>query len=379
MKELANIKVGLQQRVLPAYRVSFIEALAEACPAGLCVFAGQPQTGEMIVPAEKIANARLVTTTNFHLSHPASKYFLCWQSGILNWLEACLPDVLIVEANPRYISTRRAIRWMHQNHRPVIGWGLGAPPLSGVLASLRQAERRSFIRSLDGLIAYSRRGKQEYESLGMDSRRVFVASNAIAKKPTEPPNERPPYFKEKPSVLFVGRLQERKRIDNLLSACAQLPKTIQPRLVIVGDGPARQSWETLAQEVYPNTEFTGAKHGAELDPYFEQADLFILPGTGGLAVQQAMAHGLPVVVAQGDGTQDDLVRPSTTEQEGNGWIVPPDDISALTQTLHIALSDVADLRRKGEESFRIVATEANVESMVEVFIGAIKYISAESR
>ncbi len=169
-----------------------------------------------------------------------------------------------------------------------------------------------------------------------------------------------------------------KRIDISYPLCS-LPKTIQPRLVIVGEGPARQSWEVLAQKVYPNTEFTGAKHGAELTPYFEQADLFVLPGTGGLAVQQAMAYGLPVIVAQGDGTQDDLVRLSTTELEGNGWIVPPDDISALTQCLQLALSDVAGLRRKGMESYRIVATEANVESMVEVFIGAIKYISAASR
>lgn len=374
VKELANLRVGLQQRVLPTYRVPFIEALAEACSAGLCVFAGQPQTGEMIVQAEKIANAQLVTTTNFHLSHPASNYFLCWQSGILKWLEACLPDVLIVEGNPRYISTRRAIRWMHQHHRPVIGWGLGAPPLSGVLAPLRQAERRSFICSLDGMIAYSQRGKQEYAALGMDTNKIFVASNAIAKKPIEPPKERPLYFKEKPIVLFVGRLQERKRIDILINACVKLPEVVQPHLVVVGDGPAKQTWEALAQKIYPDTEFTGAKHGAELDPYFEQADLFVLPGTGGLAVQQAMANGLPVVVARGDGTQDDLVRPSTAEQEGNGWIVPPDDISALTQALQLALSDVACLRRKGEESYRIVVLEANLESMVEVFVGAIDRI-----
>ena len=51
----------------------------------------------------------------------------------------------------------------------------------------------------------------------------------------------------------------------------------------------------------------------------------MLPGTGGLAVQQAMAHGLPVIVAQGDGTQDDLVRPE------NGWQIPPDDLAALTR------------------------------------------------
>ena len=43
--------------------------------------------------------------------------------------------------------------------------------------------------------------------------------------------------------------------------------------------------------------------------HFAGADLFVLPGTGGLAVQEAMSYALPVIVAKGDGTQEDLVRP----------------------------------------------------------------------
>jgi glycosyltransferase involved in cell wall biosynthesis len=112
------------------------------------------------------------------------------------------------------------------------------------------------------------------------------------------------------TLLFVGRLQARKRIDALLRACAELGTN--PRLLIVGDGPERAALESLAKEIYPSAEFVGAKHGAELKPYFEQADLFVLPGTGGLAVQEAMSYGLPVIVAKGDGTQDDLSARGTT-------------------------------------------------------------------
>ena len=81
--------------------------------------------------------------------------------------------------------------------------------------------------------------------------------------------------------------------------------------------------EALAKQIYPSAEFIGAKHGDELKPYFAEADLFVLPGTGGLAVQEAMSHGLPVIVAKGDGTQDDLVRAE------NGWQIPPGDYGAL--------------------------------------------------
>jgi len=82
-------------------------------------------------------------------------------------------------------------------------------------------------------------------------------------------------------------------------------------------------------------------------------------------VQEARANGLPVTVAQGDGTQDDLVR------EKNGWQIPPDDHDALVRTLRMALSDVARLRSMGKESHRIVSEEINVEKMVQSFVAAL--------
>jgi glycosyltransferase involved in cell wall biosynthesis len=120
--------------------------------------------------------------------------------------------------------------------------------------------------------------------------------------------------------------------------------------------------------VYPAAEFVGAKHGAETHPYFAAADLFVLPGTGGLAVQEAMSHGLPVIVAKGDGTQDDLVR------EGNGWQIQPEDYGALVAAMKNALSDVGRLREMGKESFRIVSEEINTQKMVEVFVNALNSV-----
>jgi glycosyltransferase involved in cell wall biosynthesis len=144
---------------------------------------------------------------------------------------------------------------------------------------------------------------------------------------------------------------------------------LEPRLVIIGDGPERKALESLSKEIYPNAEFIGARHGTELKPYFTEADLFVLPGTGGLAIQEAMSYGLPVIVAQGDGTQDDLVR------KENGWQIPPDNFEALVSTMKEALSDVARLRKMGEESYRIVAQEINIEKMVETFIKALNSIT----
>jgi glycosyltransferase involved in cell wall biosynthesis len=366
-----NGRLGLQQRVLPSYRAAFVDTLAKACRDGLSVFAGEPLAIEGIDPVDKLQIAQYVKAKNKYISNPSSSLFVCWQGGFWRWLETWQPDALIVEANPRYLATRRAIQWMHQKGRKVIGWGLGAPLLNRPLASIRQWERSQLLRSMDAIVAYSKQGAAQYRKLGLPSERVFVASNAVDPAPTTPAPFRPFKFDGRATILFVGRLQSRKRVDNLLQACAALPNDLQPQLIIIGDGPGRGEFENLAHQIYSKTEFVGAKYGADLEVYFAKADLFVLPGTGGLAIQQAMAHGLPIIVARGDGTQDDLVR------DENGWQIPADDPLALTNILRQALSDPLKLRKMGDASFRIVSEEINVDQMVKVFIEVLNKVSME--
>ena len=146
-----------------------------------------------------------------------------------------------------------------------------------------------------------------------------------------------------------------------------LPRELKPRLIIVGDGPERENLQELSAEVFPETVFTGARHGAELEPYFAAADLFVLPGTGGLAVQQAMAHTLPVLVGEADGTQAELVRPE------NGWLLPSSSVEVLSGALQEALQQPNRLRQMGLASYRIVSEEVNLEKMVETFTEAVDF------
>jgi len=363
-------RLGLQQRVLPSYRLPFFEMLASACSGGMGLFAGTPMPGENVDERTALQNARFTLARNQHILR--GPLYLCRQSNFIQWLEGWQPEVLIVESNPRYLLTPAAVRWMHRRARPVICWGLGAPLGCGWKGALRRAAWYRFIRSFDAVIAYSRQGAAEYRALGFPSERIFTAPNAVAPRPAPETPSRPPNFaSSRPIVLFVGRLQQRKRVDLLLRACAALPQHIQPQLWIAGDGAARASLEILAGEIYPGALFHGARYGEDLAALYRQADLFALPGTGGLAVQQAMSFGLPVLVAEADGTQSDLVRPA------NGWIVPPADLDSLTCALAEALSDVARLRRMGSESHRIIRNEVNLERMVEVFSQAVKYVMEE--
>ena len=360
-------RLGLIQLLLANYRKHLYEVMAQSCDGGLSVFAARPPAKAAMAEAPDFVDVDYVQSHNVYLF--GKSLLLCWQRGLLRWLNHWQPDALIVDTNPRILSNRLAVRWMHRRGRPALAWGLGVMPLSPGLHQLRAIGRAKYLRSFDGIIAYGSRAANDYEKLGIAKDRVFVAHNATARRPTTLPPSRPDGFHKRPRVLFVGRLIEGKRIDNLFHAAAALPESIQPSIDIVGDGPSRPQFEAVAREIYPRARFAGARFGDELGAFFHRADLFVLPGLGGLAVQEAMAHGLPVVVADADGTQDDLVG------KENGWHSPSNDIDRLRQILAEALSDAPRLRRMGQASFRIVAEQINVEAMAQSMVDAVCVVS----
>ncbi len=359
------MSVGLMQRVCAGYRVPFFDILADTLPGGLSLYAGDPRPDEMIDQSKKPERAVFYHARNLHLF--SGKYYLCVQTDIPVWLKKTDPEVLILEANMRYPMSSFAAGWMHRRQRPVIGWGLGSGSTGGRLL-------QRHLSAYDAMITYSSAGKRSYMAAGFPEERIFTACNAAAPRPVRSIPERPPNaYDGRPVVLYVGRLQTRKRLDLLMRSCAEQPAEIRPRLRIVGDGPIRSDLEKAAAELYPETEFFGPLYGEELTAQFDRADLFCLPGTGGLALQQAMASALPLIAAEADGTQADLVRPE------NGIIVKPGDQADLTGAITRMLSDPLRLRAMGAESFRIVRDEINLESMSAVFAGAVDFVRTKGR
>jgi glycosyltransferase involved in cell wall biosynthesis len=358
-------KLTIQQRVIPFYRAPFFELMAKQPDFDIQIVAGKPQQKENIRPAETLKNIRFDHIQNVHLF--SGKVYLCLQPGLLAAVRKQNPDVIIMEANARYLSSPSVIRWMKSQHKPVIGWGLGVPKNSGIISDLLTLRWKSFLRSFDKMIAYSQKGADEYLRLGFDAKDVYVAANAAVSAPAQEPPLRSVWQKDyQPIVLYVGRIQQRKKLDHLINACAELPDNLRPQLWIVGDGPNRAELEQHARKRMSETRFWGEKVGNDLVDIFRQADLFVLPGTGGLAVQQAMSHALPVIVAEGDGTQGELVSVET------GWRVDPHDPSGLRKMLIEALSDPHRLRLKGLNAFDRIKNQVNIEMMVKVFSQAIR-------
>jgi len=151
-----------------------------------------------------------------------------------------------------------------------------------------------------------------------------------------------------PTVLFVGRLVERKGVNYLIEAMGLLRDTA--RLVIVGDGPERPKLEAAARRlgIADRIEFRGKVSSTELQAAYARAGAFVLPSvfdargdTEGLGVValEAMNYGTPVVASRIGGI------PDVVEDGVTGLLVPPGDAAALAAALR-RLRDEPDLARK---------------------------------
>ncbi|RSM37945.1 glycosyltransferase family 4 protein [Amycolatopsis balhimycina DSM 5908] len=173
------------------------------------------------------------------------------------------------------------------------------------------------------------------------------------------------------SVLFVGRLDAEKNIDQLLRAIAPLPHV---RVDLVGDGTRRQELKALAGELGAagRVTFHGFVSDAELVHRYAEADVFCMPGTAelqSLATMEAMAAGLPVVAA------DALALPHLVHHGTNGYLFEPGAVSTISRWIAELAADPAARDRMGAESRAIVARHdidgalAGFEAQYRILLG----------
>ncbi len=146
---------------------------------------------------------------------------------------------------------------------------------------------------------------------------------------------------DRPNLLFVGRLEPRKGLDQLLHAFTIL-KATRPhlRLYVVGDGPDRDRAEALLPAgLRTDVVFLGRVDQDELPRFYASCDLFVAPALGGesfgIVLIEAMAAGRPVVASDIPGYASVITDGVT------GRLVPPRDPEALAATIGTLLDTPA--------------------------------------
>ncbi|MGH2587507.1 MAG: glycosyltransferase family 4 protein [Dehalococcoidia bacterium] len=191
---------------------------------------------------------------------------------------------------------------------------------------------------------------------------------------------RPPLHAHEPdrhkrTVLFVGRIEQRKGLPILIRATAMLRARLPDvRLVVVGDGPDREANQRLAGALGCDVTFAGRVPDERLPAYLRAAQVFCSPATGGesfgVVLLEAMAAGTPVVASDIDGYAELLAT------ERAGLLVRPDDPRDLAAALARVLEEPELRQGLMERGYRTAETHdwtrivARLESVYRRVIAA---------
>jgi phosphatidylinositol alpha-mannosyltransferase len=170
-----------------------------------------------------------------------------------------------------------------------------------------------------------------------------------------------------PNVLFVGRLEPRKGVLDLLKAHRILRKTGSGnRLLVVGSGPQeREARRYVATRGLQAVEFLGRVSDGEKAQLLKTVDVFVSPATGGesfgIVLLEAMAAGAPIVCSDIHGYK------GVVRRDREGLLVPPHEPKELARAIARLIGDPAlraEMRAAGQvrvESFSWPRVAARVE------------------
>ncbi len=222
--------------------------------------------------------------------------------------------------------------------------------------------KRRFIKSCSAFVVPGQSASRYVVTFGIDERLIFKAPNAVdnvlfaahaenARFHAVEIRERlnlPQRF-----ILFAGRLVREKGVFDLLEAYARLESDLRSTvsLVFAGEGKSRQELEQRALRINLGTvRFNGFLQREDLVALYALAEAVVLPthsDTWGLAVNEAMACGLPVIVTAVAGCSADLV-----EDGQNGYVVAAGDDEQLRRAITSLLRDPGLRLKMGANSLR---------------------------
>jgi len=356
-------RLAIITEIIAPYRIPLFNALAEIPEIDLhVIFLGEtdPNLREWRVYREEIRFSFEVLPS---WRRRIGKYNALLNARMGAALTHARP-VAILCGGYSYVSSWQALLWARKHRVAFLLWS----------ESNRQDQRRylpavewlkkQFLHRCDGFVVPGQSAFKYVNAQKIRNQPIFVAPNAVdnrlfsnaaefarnnADRLRQELNLPQHYF------LFVGRLVREKGVYELLSAYTSLNPDLRRQfgLVFVGDGPCRRQLQELAHNFSGRAAgivFGGFVQREQLGAYYGLAEVLVLPthtDTWGMAVNEAMACGLPLIVSEAAGCASDLV-----QEDGNGVLVKPRDVSGLASAMSRMGCDAHVRRRLGQNSAR---------------------------
>lgn len=166
-----------------------------------------------------------------------------------------------------------------------------------------------------------------------------------------------------PRLLYVGRVSKEKNLELLVRIFTKITDQFkEASLTIVGDGPYLEEMKSQLRET--PTVFTGYVEGDNLAKLYAASDLFVFPSTTdtfGNVVLEAQASGLPVIVTDSGGPQENLIPGKT------GLVVPSDNENEFFEAITALLTSEDRRREMGINARRYMEERAFDKAFVKTW------------
>lgn len=264
-------------------------------------------------------------------------YTLKYQIGIVKYIFNVKPDIVVEQSHVGNFSIwligilRKVIKFK------LVSWQCGYEYND---TKLKHIFTKIFLKNFDYHLAYHTNALNYLLNYNVNKENVKIIFNTINEKKVKILDKniaRENLYKIYPEtinkniILFVGAVLKEKKLELLIESFILLNDK-ESILIIVGSGEHLENLKST-YGFNKNIIFTGKiLQGIEL--YFDSADIFVLPGTGGLAINEALIHSLPVISGYADGSADDLVINNV-----NGFRLQKYSTQELSDYINILLKD----------------------------------------
>ena len=287
--------------------------------------------------------------------------------GLFNDLKKISPDAVVFLYSPSNLTMLRIVLYCRMNHIPYATWrcGYDRSDYSKISKAIRSSLIYSVIRHASCNITYGTWYKSILVKNGISPDKIVVAQNTINVESILDLNKnfKRNYLNTLTKVLFVGALIKRKYLPSSIDAIDYLIKEgYKVEFNIVGGGTIMEELKSLVRtkRLEEHIHILGPKYGSELSNIFQENDLFLAAGLGGLALNEAMAYGLPIISTPVDGTGYDLV-------DGNGYLMDKyGDTELQIKFLKKFISLSPDEKiNMSERSKQIVSSIASLNNLID--------------